>query len=55
MERLQKELTRHIDIELLDFLGYEISNNDMNGIIENIMKTIDHEINNYIERNERNE
>ena len=47
--KLRKLIEKYADDELKDFLEYEVSNNDINGIVENVITDIDERISEYIE------
>ena len=49
INELQQILEKYIQEEVSDFLGYEVSQNDIEGIKENIMKDTDNRINEYIQ------
>lgn len=49
VNELQQILEKYIQEEVSDFLGYEVSQNDIEGIKENIMKDTDNRINEYIQ------
>ena len=55
MKRLQDELTRYIETELSDFLGYDPNTDDVDGIVENTLKDINERVDEYIETIERND
>lgn len=48
-EKLKKELQRHINNEILDFIGHDVNVNDLDGIIENIENDIGGRISQYID------
>lgn len=49
INELHQILEKYIQEEVSDFLGYEASKNDIEGIKENIMKDTDNRINEYIQ------
>ena len=49
INELQQILEKYVQEEVSDFLGYEVSQNDIEGIKENIMKDTDNRINEYIQ------
>lgn len=48
-DKLKKELQRHINNEILDFTGYDVYKNDLEGIIDNIKNDIGERISQYID------
>ena len=47
--KLRKIIAQYADEELKDFLEYEVSKNEINGIVENVITDIDERISEYIE------
>ena len=48
-DKLKKELQRHINNEILDFIGHDVDVNDLDGIVNNIKNDIDERISQYID------
>ena len=48
-DKLKEELQRHINNEILDFIGHDVDVNDLDGIVNNIKNDIDERISQYID------
>lgn len=46
---LRRLIQKYMEEELTDFLEYEVNNNDIDGIVENVINDIGERINEYIE------